>query len=161
MEQQLKKMHLRNQLSRPKLTGSGRKTAFSLVEVAISLGILTFAMIPILALVPLALNTNRQSIEMGMEARILGSTRAELNQVPSSQLDSLPSLFFNPEGDRIDPGQLSVQEARYRVDFEFFASTELPHAQASSRLRTLRYEIHNLVRNEASAGSLHISDNGH
>lgn len=78
------------------------RQAFSLVEITLAIGILSFCMIPIMGLIPVALNTSRKAMEKNIETRILQNVRAELLQIPFSELPEEGVFVFDADGYRLD-----------------------------------------------------------
>ena len=73
---------------------------FSLVEVVIAIGILSFAMVPLLGMLPTGLNTFRNSIDRSVSTQI---AQQILNEARQTDFTNLPSLqgnrYFTDEGD--------------------------------------------------------------
>lgn len=136
----------------------GRKTgAFSLVEVAMAIGILSFCMISIMGLIPVALQTSRQSMSKSTEIRMLQAARAALLNTPYSALATDGYFSFDADGFLISgPG-----EERYRVFYVNSPFTVLPgDGQNAGRLTTTRLSFSNTVTGEVRTNSLHLPDNG-
>jgi uncharacterized protein (TIGR02598 family) len=72
-----------------------RRRAFSLVEVVIALGICTFAMLTIVALLPLGVSTNRISVEETQASGLLTGLEADLRNTHPLATPSGQSLLFN------------------------------------------------------------------
>lgn len=87
------------------------RSAFSLVEVTVSLGVMAFALVAMFGLVPVGLTANQNSVEMNTMAAIsqdiiadLHSTKTDTNRSPRFQFDtsggtSPQVLFFNSSGE--------------------------------------------------------------
>ena len=99
--------------------------AFSLVEVVLALGIATFAIVTILALLPVGLQSSRNSIDESAALNILSSVVADRRATPlasSSVVYQLPALtnsmtsVTNTFGvaDNDQP-VASLNQARYRI----------------------------------------------
>jgi uncharacterized protein (TIGR02598 family) len=84
--------------------GRARRAAgFSLVEVALSLGIIAVAFVPLLGLLPLGLDVSRRAIDTTIGAQIAQQLRTEAQQTDFSALPALadashtaPSYFDEP-----------------------------------------------------------------
>lgn len=131
---------------------------FSLAEVAIAIGLLSFCMISIMGLIPVALKTSRQSMDKNTESRILQSVRSVLLEVPSSTLPASTNFLFNVDGQKVTAG--AALEPYYRVEVSNAVATVLPQQQTAGYLRTANLRIINLVRNETNIRSFHLPDNG-
>lgn len=62
--------------------------AFSLVEVVLAIGITAFALIAILGLLPVGLNTMRESVDEMVATGILTAVEADLRNVPEDESNS-------------------------------------------------------------------------
>lgn len=60
-----------------------RQSAFTLIEVTISLGVTAFCLLSILGLLPVGLNSNQATIEQTAGANILTSVAADLRATPN------------------------------------------------------------------------------
>lgn len=91
---------------RPKFSLSSRvprsaPTGFSLVEVTIALGIVSFALISVMGLMPVGLSTMREAMDQTTEAQISRRISGELMLTPFTRLDGWVSnspLFFDDQG---------------------------------------------------------------
>jgi uncharacterized protein (TIGR02598 family) len=135
------------------------KRAFSLIEVAMAIGLLAFCMISILGLLPVTLNTSRQSIDKNAETRMLQTVRANLLQYPTSTLPQESLFYFDADGSML-PTDSPPANAFYSVTAATLPSTSLPDSQTSAKLRTARISILHIPRNSAVNRSLHLPDNG-
>lgn len=116
----------------------GTRRAFSLVEVALALGVAAFSLLVIFSLLPIGLQTNQRSIEQAASADILSAVAADLRATPatnprgnatiSTQFGiSIPAagntgtttLFFNSDG-QFASSQPS--DSRYRLTITFVAN---------------------------------------
>jgi uncharacterized protein (TIGR02598 family) len=85
-------LHTTMSLIRRKNRWKPGETAFSLVEVAIAFAVLSFAMITLLGLLPLALTTFRETKRDTIHANILQYLAATANLTPFASL-ATPSAF--------------------------------------------------------------------
>lgn len=137
-----------------------RKDAFSLVEVALAIGLFSFCLIALMGLIPVALQTSRNSINRNTTTRMLQSVRASLLSTPSSTLatNGSGSFLFDPEGNAWTTN--SQNALRFRVLYSSTPSTALPGAQTSTRLATILLITTNIATTEVWTNSLHLPDNG-
>ena len=133
-----------------------RRTGFSLVEVVMAIGIIGFCMIPIMALIPVAMKTSRQSMDRNTEIRMMQSIRAELFKTPFSQLTPTTNFYFDVDGYPLS----SASGAYYAVTASNLPTTTLPVTQTASHLKTSRLFIVNTARGETNSHSIHLPDNG-
>lgn len=71
---------------RPFSTRFGRTAAFSLTEVVIALGVIAFAFVALLGMLPVGLNAFNNSIDSTMETQIAENVMSQLRQAQFSQL---------------------------------------------------------------------------
>lgn len=91
-----------------------RASGFTLVEVAVSLGIFAFAILALVGLLPSGISAFKKSKIVSVQANILSQRLNEVNQTPFSSLINLslsPSItslrFYNEEGLGLDLGSVS------------------------------------------------------
>jgi uncharacterized protein (TIGR02598 family) len=83
--------------------GKARKgaPAFSLVEVALALGIISFALLTVAGLMPVGLGTMRQAMDNTEESQIIRTISGEVLMTPFSELDTNfagKTFYFDDEG---------------------------------------------------------------
>lgn len=101
--------------------------AFSLVEVTMAIGIVSFAVLTLVALLPSGLRSVRESANETAISAIVRSVRGELNQASFSDVTTvLPAQvwYFNEAGNRLDE---SAPEAERFFQINF--SSAQPSAQ--------------------------------
>lgn len=141
------------------MTTKNRQRAMSLVEVALAIGILAFALVGMMSLLPVGLNASRQSIEKGIELELRQTLQAYLITLPSSALPNSEIWQFDADGKLIPQGS-TEGTPRYELEFTVAAQTTLPHQQGTTHLRTVQMEIRNRETGYTSFSSLHLPDNG-
>ena len=106
------------------------RRAFTLVEVVLALGVLTFAVLLLLALVPAGLQTNRDTREESMATNIVGAMIADWRAVGqttnASTVFRFPALSAGSSATNTiwisDTGQpVAAAAARYRVAYRLTA----------------------------------------
>ena len=129
---------------------------FSLIEVALALGVAAFALVAILGLIPIGLNSNKASIEQ-TEAAIIAAgvvvdLRAATVSVPPAAANSprfqipLPvsgaamhTIFLREDGSAagvVDADAVSDQDPRYRVTL-FITAPSAPTQKTATIVRVL------------------------
>ncbi len=80
-----------------------RSAAFTLVESVIAIGIVSFAMLSILGLIPVGLGTFRQAMSLTVEASIVQAVSGQLMRADYTNLASSSStnMYFDQEGNRV------------------------------------------------------------
>ncbi len=136
------------------------RAGFSLVEVALAIGILGFCMVSILGLLPIALTSTRHSMERTLEIRILQTIRADLLDKPFSTLPNSGTYSFDADGNPVATPSAEEPAPHYTATYSQSAFISLPDAQKNTRMATCRVSILNTVRNETRVSSIHLPDNG-
>ena len=104
------------------------RCGFSLVEVALALGIAGFCLIALFGLLPVGINSNRASLEQTAAADIASRVWADIATTPQgsskSSYYSIPlsgtyTLYFNEGGEF----SLSASAMRYRFQLDFGTPT--------------------------------------
>jgi len=92
--------------SREKPTLRQKKRAFSLIEVVIALGVLSFAIIPMTTLITGSLQSYRRAINDTVGRQIMTQLAANAQQARLSDLKALPSAttYFDFEGNPVSVG---------------------------------------------------------
>ena len=101
---------------------------FTLVEVVISLGIVAFAFIPVLGLLPFGLDVSRQAVDATVCAQIAQQLTSQAQQTDFSDIDSLAgqsAMLFDDQGNRLANGD---PNAIYSAAYSVSAKTKLPNA---------------------------------
>ncbi len=75
---------------------------FSLVEVTIALGLVVFALVSALAILPIGLSTLREAREAVARANILQQVGAEFGAMPFADIPLAQTNYFDLEGRRAD-----------------------------------------------------------
>lgn len=125
---------------------------FSLVEVVIAIGVIAFAFIPMVGMLPMGLNLSKQAIDTTVEAQIAQRLTAEVQQTDFSRLDELAAssitspYYFDDQGNKVaDPAN-----AIYQAIFAISTSTTLPNAVATQKLATVTLCVLNTKSNRTS-----------
>lgn len=119
------------------------ENAFSLVEVTIALGIVTFAVVSVMGLLPAGLTTMRTATDQTTISQITREISAEILLTPFGDLDSYISAhgtrYFDSEGGRTDN-----PSAYFRTETSL-ANSEFPGSASSvnlnSNVRCVRIKI--------------------
>jgi uncharacterized protein (TIGR02598 family) len=110
-----------------------------LIEVVLAIGVVAFAFIPMIGLLPVGLSTFRQSIEATVGSQIVEGIINEAQQTDfttlTNQTNALSYYYYDEQGNKLTSQAGSVYTAQVIVN----APTSLPNATAgpSSNLATL------------------------
>lgn len=124
-------------------------SGFSLVEVTLAIGIISFSLLTVLGLMPVGLTTLRQATEQTIESQIVQKIGSEVQLTSYSKLAanfSGKTFYYSDQGDYLGSSPASVPaDTRYRAvatlsNSVFPGSTNAPSALSDS-LVTMRIDI--------------------
>ena len=93
--------------------GFRKALAFTLVECVMAIGIVSFAMVSILGLIPVGLGTFRDAMNLTVQTTILQSVSGELLRMDYSEVKAT-NFYFDQEGVRV--GSSSSGERLYTAE---------------------------------------------
>lgn len=119
---------------------------FSLVEVTLAIGVVGFAFVALLGLLPVGMQTFRQAVDTSVRSQIVQRVFNEALQTNFETLVSVPSsdLYFDDQGNEVPR-----TESIYHVNVQIFPQTDLPTPAsggtngANTNLATIRIKIAN------------------
>lgn len=120
----------------------GRCGGFSLVEVTLAIGIVSFAMLALLGAVPVGLSTMRQAADHTVESQIVRQISAEALYTPFSKLATNyagATLCFSDEGLALTNADPAT--ARYRASVAMVAPA-YPGSSTASDLTNSLWTMH-------------------
>lgn len=134
-----------------------RHEGFSLVEIILALGIVAFAVIPLMALLPAGATAARSSIDDVAFTQITKAVQSELQQTPYDQIKTGVGegaayeyhYYFDSEGTRVeasDPARLFDAGIKVREDMRA-AGPMGDQSIATSTNQSLKRTIIEIVRN--------------
>jgi len=141
---------------------------FTLVEVTMAIGIISFAFVATIGLLPVGLSVSRQAIETTIQSQIVQQLTTQALQTDFSQLEKLgdPSkaepYYFDDQGKATgEVGSL------YKATFQPVPpTTDLPDGVSTRKLKTVTISIENTRGSAAQAAAnskkftILIPDNG-
>jgi uncharacterized protein (TIGR02598 family) len=156
---------------------SSSRGAFSLVEIMLSLGIISFAFVGLLGLIPVGLNTAATSIDATVETQIMQRVTAVARQAKFSELPQMdrdpsknngeeaPDFFFDEQANEvIDPAAITARNYVYTAAVTLLKETKVPSNKATflnPNLATLNLHIRRIsAPREVRLVSLFIANNG-
>ncbi|MFV0338477.1 MAG: Verru_Chthon cassette protein B [Chthoniobacterales bacterium] len=114
-----------------------RQAAFSLVEVTIATGLVTFAMLVIFSLLPVGLNSLQASSRQIAEAEIFNLVEAEVNSTPFDKLEDYQTgqfpLYFDYEGLQLAPAK--------KDDASYIARCATPVAETGGEVKRVTISV--------------------
>jgi uncharacterized protein (TIGR02598 family) len=114
---------------------------FTLIEITLALGIVSFAFIGLLGLLPAGLQTFRSAVDTSVRSQIIQRICSDAMQT------DFDTLISNPPADRYfdDQGNEIVQQkSMYQVRVQIGSSTDLPSSlEANANLATVQILIAN------------------
>lgn len=114
---------------------------FTLVEVTLALGLVSFSLVGLMGMLPVGLSNFREAMEIQTQTRIAQQIAAELQLTP---FQAISDGTFQTEFPRFydDEGvAVSVAESIYTVTAEAPGSLELPGGQANPNTLLLTFGI--------------------
>ncbi len=141
--------------------GASRKSArgFSLAEVVIALGITSFALVAMLGVIPVGLQSIKDSVQVTSQAAITETLVANAQRTPWDKLDAWNGTvrYFSVEGRPLANANSAVFEVTtLLVKSVPAASSGLPHQQ----LARLTVEIRSLTGQKTARYSALVGNNG-
>lgn len=115
---------------------------FTLVEVTLAIGIISFAFVAMFGMLPVGLNVSRQAMDTTIEAQIVQQMKTQALQTDFSMLDELSGadeVYFDDQGKQVDQSA-GIYQAKYSA---VSANTKLPDGTATSRLKTVTISVLN------------------
>jgi uncharacterized protein (TIGR02598 family) len=139
------------------------RAGFSLVEVAMAIGLLAFCMVAIIGLMPVAMNISADAMDRNAKARILQTIRADALAADRDTLGLERPFYFDLQGNFLgtSPPSGNPEPSHFAVTVAPSAPTTLPGGQQSSHLQMIRLTILRQPQNARVSGSLHIADYGY
>ena len=122
-----------------------RRTAggFSLVEVVLAIGIVSFAFVGLFGLLPAGLNVFRQAIDNSVGSQIVQRLVNEAQQTyfPTLTTAAPTKRYFDDQGNEVT----SANESLYTAEVSVLAKTEMPAAttRATDSLATITIKLAN------------------
>ena len=117
--------------------------AFTLVEVVLAIGIIAFAFVGLLALMPVGLTNFRHAIDISVGSQIIQRLVDEAQQTDYTTLVSTPVArrYFDDQGNEVTDIGTSI----YTVEVSVIAPTTLPNTStpATESLATVTLKIAN------------------
>jgi uncharacterized protein (TIGR02598 family) len=137
--------------------------AFSLVEVALAIGLLAFCLISILGLLPVAMNVSVEAMDRNSKARMLQTIRADVLGADRVTLERSRTFFFDLQGNLVgrDNPPAGLNGSHFAVTLAPVVPTSLPGGQQSPHLQTMQLSILRQPQNSTVVTSLHVPDHGY
>ena len=114
-----------------------RRTGFSLVELVLAIGIVSFAFLSLFALLPAGLTIFRQSMDTTIGSQIVHRIINEAQQTDYPTLIAVPASerYFDDQGNEVE----TIADSIYTVEITVTAPTTLPNASTpdSTSLATM------------------------
>lgn len=124
-----------------------RKAAgFSLVETAIAIGLMAFALVSIMGLVPMGLTTFRKAMDTSVGSQIVQQVLADVQQASdiSQQAGAQTFRYFDDQGNYLGNSETTgtiPSTALYHVNTVVQFPSQYPQGHFSDKLATILIEI--------------------
>ncbi len=122
-----------SEASRPKRASS----AFSLVEIALALGVISFAFVALMGLLPIGMTLFGNAMSNSVHAQIVQRVISDAEQTDFPTLASagtIPPRYFDDQGDEVKTQNASI----YAVQVSVQASSKLPEGEVTQNLLTVQ-----------------------
>ena len=124
-------------------SSSLRATGFSLVECVLAIGVVSFAFVSILAMIPMGMTAFRQAVDTTVGSQIVHRLINEAQQTDYSTLVANPTSehYFDDQGNEV----ATMADSIYTVDVTVTAPTSLPNTATpdSTNLATVVVKLAN------------------
>ncbi len=130
---------------------SFRACGFTLVEVTMAIGIISFAFVATIGLLPVGLSVSRQAIETTIQSQIVQQLTTQALQTDFSQLATLSTAdpyYFDDQGK-----STSNTSSNYKAGFTVATTTALPAGASTQKLATVTIFVLNTKGNTVLAAS--------
>jgi len=143
--------------------GARGKSAFSLIEVTIAIGIVGFALLAVMGAISTGSNIQRQAINATIQAQIMQNVMGALRQSDWTKISDTTSkgwngtnLYFDERGVSINDEALAIYKATPTVT----ASVALPGAPENTNMARVNVQISKNSTNDSVTVSAIIANNG-
>ena len=134
---------------------------FSLVEVTLAMGLVSFSLVGLMGMLPVGLSNFREAMEIQTQARIAQQIAAEFQLMPFSEVSGGSYQNGFPRHYDEEGTSVTATEAIYTVTAEAPAAMELPGSAANADMRLLTFGIRKKTSPKAAeAFSLVASNTG-
>jgi uncharacterized protein (TIGR02598 family) len=132
------------------------KGAFTLVEVTLAIGIISFAFVAMFGMLPVGLNVSRQAMDTTIEAQIVQQMKTQALQTDFSMLGTLSDaadVYFDDQGKQVEQSA-----GLYRAGFSSVSEDTLlpdgtPNGTVTRQLKNVTIFIENTKGAAQSANS--------
>ncbi len=122
---------------------SSKRSGFSLVELVLAIGIVSFAFVTLFSMVPIGMSVFRQAMDTTVGSQIVHRVINEAQQTDYPTLIAAPTTerYFDDQGNEVQ----SIADSIYTVDVTVTAPTAMPNASTpdSTSLATVVVRLAN------------------
>jgi len=124
----------------------GKAIGFSLIEVVLAIGIIAVALVPLMALMPTAMQVHRDAVESTLIAQMLQRVTFDAQQTEFENLidgsSSIGPYFFDDQGTSVDENDPSrLFDVQVTLVSPAIVPSDEPDGSSSSNLAQLRIEL--------------------
>ncbi len=166
-------------MKRTRTAGSRSHRGFSLVEVVLSLGVVSFAFVGLVGLIPVGLESFSQAVDSTVTTQIAQRVTTVARQAKFTELGALdrqpglanggqevPDFFFDEQGVEVsDPAAIGAQRYVYTAAVKVQAGMAMPGDAAAAatnpNLAVINLQIRRIsAPRDARLVSIYIANNG-
>ena len=136
------------------------RSAFTLIEVLLALGIVSFAFIALFGVLPVGLQTYRKAMDATTRANIVSVISSELAQAPYATIDVRDGTdrFFSDQGQEVSS---SSRDVRFRVTYENIDDSTSLFGVDNTSLKPVTIDISTVDGDTSlSRVTIFVADNG-
>lgn len=139
--------------------GRGRTSGFTLVEVVLALGLCSFALLSLMSLMPVSLDSARHALEISRVAKAFQKVASELTQRKFGDIETMStvSYYFDYEGSTTDAQGNPYTAGSAEKYFTVSAHVEASPIANHSATNLLRVTLEAQTRSESNVGSTTIT----
>jgi len=132
-----------------------RNAALTLVEVVLAIGIIPFAFIPLIGMLPVGIDMSRQAIDTTVQSQIVQQLTTEALQTDFSNLSTLASnstrkpYYFDDQGNKVSDD--NAAGSIYTAAISASTNTALPGSVTTQKLSTVTICVLNTKSNRTSS----------
>jgi uncharacterized protein (TIGR02598 family) len=140
---------------------AGSRQGFSLVEVTVAMGLITFAVVAVLGVLPAGLTSLRRAMDQTVEAQIIRSVGAQAITGEFATVGAQSEMFFDEEGQAMDSSQGAYYKATLTTRDPVYPASSLSGTLTNS-LKSLQIELRPQLGTNAVATvySINVANSG-
>lgn len=150
---------------RPTARFQPRRQGFSLIEVTMAIGLISFAMLSVLGLMPVGLNTLRKAMNQTVEGQIVQKMSGRFLLTPFSQLrtsySTSQSFYYDQEGEEVpDAGTAAFKVTAFPPTNAIYPGSSNAPTSVTNSLVAMPIEVLALQGGSTNRFIVHVPNSG-